>query len=229
MCSKKLGTPGTATSQSPLMAREFFVTGTDTGVGKTVLSALLCAALDAVYWKPIQTGSVEGTDRATVIRCAEIPPSRTREESYIFDPPVSPHLAARWAKASIELGSIRKPAVAPDETLVMEGAGGALVPVNDSEFMIDLMRHLGAPVILASRSSLGTINHTLLSLAALRRAELLIFGVALIGEPNADNREAIETYGKVRVVGEIPLLAAINREALREVFRHHFNAEAFDA
>jgi dethiobiotin synthase len=211
------------------MAREFFVTGTDTGIGKTVLSALLCAALDAIYWKPIQTGSIEGTDRATVMRCAEIPASQTREESYIFEPPVSPHLAARWANARIEFQNIRKPALAADEKIVIEGAGGVLVPINESEFMIDLMRHLGAPVVLAARSSLGTINHTLLSIAALRRAELPIFGVVMIGERNSDNREAIESYGNIRVVGEIPPLAAINRKTLRDVFEQHFDSEAFRA
>ena len=215
--------------RSPRMAREFFVTGTDTGIGKTVLSALLCAALDAIYWKPIQTGSIEGTDRATVMRCAEIPASQTREESYIFEPPVSPHLAARWANARIELGRVRKPVLAADEKIVIEGAGGVLVPINESEFMIDLMRHLGAPVVLAARSSLGTINHTLLSIAALRRAELPILGVVMIGERNSDNREAIESYGNIRVVGGIPPLAAINRKTLRDVFEQHFDSEAFRA
>jgi dethiobiotin synthetase len=215
--------------RSRRMAREFFVTGTDTGIGKTVLSALLCAALDAIYWKPIQTGSIEGTDRATVMRCAEIPASQTREESYIFEPPVSPHLAARWANARIEFQNIRKPALAADEKIVIEGAGGVLVPINESEFMIDLMRHLGAPVVLAARSSLGTINHTLLSIAALRRAELPILGVVMIGERNSDNREAIESYGNIRVVGGIPPLAAINRKTLRDVFEQHFDSEAFRA
>lgn len=209
------------------MPSEIFVTGTDTGAGKTVLSALLCAALDAVYWKPIQTGSTEGTDRETVMRAAEIPAAQTREESYIFEPPVSPHLAARWAKRRIELARIQKPALAAGSRLVIEGAGGVLVPVNEGEFMIDVMRHIGAPVLLAARSTLGTINHTLLSLAALRAAELPVLGVVLIGEANADNREAIETYGRARVAGEIPLLAKIDRETLREVFRTRFASEVF--
>jgi len=209
------------------MPSEIFVTGTDTGTGKTVLSALLCAALDAVYWKPIQTGSTEGTDREAVMRAAEIPSAQTREESYIFEPPVSPHLAARWAKRRIELARVQKPALAAGSRLVIEGAGGVLVPVNESEFMIYLMRHIGAPVLLAARSTLGTINHTLLSLAALRAAELPVLGIVLIGEANADNREAIETYGRARVVGEIPPLAKIDRESLREVFRTRFASEVF--
>jgi dethiobiotin synthase len=209
------------------MPSEIFVTGTDTGVGKTVLSALLCAALDAIYWKPIQTGSSEGTDRDEVMRCAGIPASQTREESYIFEPPVSPHLAARWAKRPIEMARIHKPVVPDGTRLVIEGAGGVLVPVNEREFMTDLMRHLGAPVLVAARSALGTINHTLLSLAALRAAGLTVLGVVMIGEPNADNREAIETYGRVRVVGEIPPLARIDRVSLCDVFRARFAAEVF--
>jgi dethiobiotin synthase len=209
------------------MPSEIFVTGTDTGVGKTVLSALLCAALDAVYWKPIQTGSSEGTDRDEVMRCAGIRAAQTREESYIFEPPVSPHLAARWAQRRIELARIQKPAVPGGTRLVIEGAGGALVPVNEREFMTDLMRHLGAPVLVAARSALGTINHTLLTLAALRAADLTVLGVVMIGEPNADNHEAIETYGRVRVVGEIPPLATIDRLTLRDTFRAHFASEVF--
>jgi dethiobiotin synthetase len=211
------------------MPREFFVTGTDTGIGKTVLSALLCAGLGAIYWKPIQTGSVEGTDRETVMRLAEIPASQTQAESYMFEPPVSPHLAARWANARIDFARVRKPEIAPGETLVMEGAGGVMVPINENEFMIDLMRHLKAPVVLAARSSLGTINHTLLSVAALRNAGLPLVGVVMIGEPNADNREAIEKYGNVRVAGEIPPLNPMNRKTLREVFERKFDAEVFGA
>jgi dethiobiotin synthetase len=209
------------------MPDEIFVTGTDTGIGKTVLSALLCAALDAVYWKPIQTGSTEGTDRDAVIRIAAIPVAQTREEIYIFEPPVSPHLAARWAKQQIVLERIRKPTVPAGTKLVIEGAGGVLVPVNEREFMADVMRKIGAPVVLAARSTLGTINHTLLSLAALRSADLPVLGVVLIGEPNADNREAIETYGRVRVIGEIPRLPGIDRHSLCEVFQTRFATEIF--
>src|SRR5437870_4498999 len=119
------------------MPKEVFVTGTDTNVGKTVLAALLCAALDAVYWKPIQTGASEGTDRRTVMRWAEIPVSQTRDESFIFEAPVSPHLAARQAGGYIDFTRLRKPSVPDGAPLVMEGAGGALVPINEREFMTD--------------------------------------------------------------------------------------------
>jgi dethiobiotin synthetase len=211
------------------MPSRFFVTGTDTGVGKTVVSALLCAAFDAIYWKPIQTGTREGTDRATVMRLAELPRARTVAEAYRFAPPVSPHLAARRAGVHIDLRKIKMPRIAARENLIAEGAGGALVPINDTQLMTDLMRHLGLPVLLVARTTLGTINHTLLSLAALRAARLDVRGVVMAGKPNRDNRAAIERYGSVEVVGVVPWLARINRGAFLRVFREYFDAKAFGA
>lgn len=207
--------------------QRYFVTGTDTEVGKTVLSALLCAALSATYWKPIQTGAKGGIDRETVMRLAGIGEERTLPEVYCFDPPVSPHLAARWARTKTHLEAIGIPPLAEMQALIVEGAGGVYVPINERHFMLDLMAQLNLPVILAARSSLGTINHTLLSLAALRSAQLPVHGVVLIGEPNRDNREAIEQYGRVPVVGEIPRLAQLDRAALLRVFETYFDRSAF--
>jgi len=210
------------------MPERFFVAGTDTGVGKTAVSALLCAALDAIYWKPIQTGSREGTDRGTVMRLAQLPRSRTLPESYIFKAPVSPHLAARMAGARIELRKIKPPEMPPRENLIVEGAGGTLVPINHTQLMTDLMRQLGFPVLLVSRTSLGTINHTLLSLAALRAARLEIRGVILVGKPNQENRKAIEHYGEIPVIGFLPLLKKIDRRALLAAYKKHFSHRAFE-
>src|SRR5208282_4531359 len=112
------------------MRSHFFITGTDTGVGKTTLAALLCAALDAVYWKPIQTGTLEGSDRVTVMRLAGIGTDRTLEEVYKFVPPVSPDLAARWAGVEIDLNRINPPTSLMNDWLIVEGAGGVLVPIN---------------------------------------------------------------------------------------------------
>ncbi|MGH9688062.1 MAG: dethiobiotin synthase [Candidatus Acidiferrales bacterium] len=210
------------------MPERFFVTGADTGVGKTAVSALLCAALPAIYWKPIQTGSREGTDRNTVMHLAELPRSRTRPESYIFTPPVSPHLAARMAGSRIELRKIKLPELFAGDNLVAEGAGGALVPINRTQLTTDLMRHLGLPVLLVSRTSLGTINHTLLSLAALREARLDILGVILVGKKNLENRKAIEHYGETAVIGWLPLLKRLNRGALLSAYRKHFDRKAFE-
>jgi dethiobiotin synthase len=211
------------------MPNRFFITGTDTGVGKTITSALLCAALDAIYWKPIQTGTREGTDTNTVIRLAEVARDRTIPETYRFAPPVSPHLAARRARVRIDLRRIRLPYVEERQSLIVEGAGGVLVPINDGQLMADLMKQLGLPVLLAARTSLGTINHTLLSLAALRSAKLRVSGVILVGKENRENRKAIEKYGDVRVVGWIPLLKQIDRAALLRVFKKEFDAKVFAA
>jgi len=211
------------------MPSRFFITGTDTAVGKTTVSSLLCAALDAIYWKPIQTGTREGTDRATVMRLANLPRSRTLPETYRFSPPVSPHLAAQRARVRIELRKVRLPQVAPHENLIVEGAGGALVPINSTELMTDLMSHLGLPVLLVARTTLGTINHTLLSIAALRAAHLDVRGVILSGKPNRENRRAIEHYGKIEVLGAVPPLNKMNRAIFREIFRRHFHRRAFNA
>ncbi|MGH9689663.1 MAG: dethiobiotin synthase [Candidatus Acidiferrales bacterium] len=209
------------------MPNRFFITGTDTGVGKTVVSALLCAALDAIYWKPIQTGTREGTDRSTVRRLAQLPLARTRPEIYRFSPPVSPHLAAKRAGVRIELRKIAIPKVAATQSLIAEGAGGVLVPINEKQLMRDLMKHLKLPVLLIARSSLGTINHTLLSVAALRAAKLPVQGIVMVGKPNSENRKAIENYGTVQVIGTVPILPKIDERALLEVFRATFDLTVF--
>ena len=208
------------------MRESLFVTGTDTNVGKTVLSALLVAALDAVYWKPIQTGAIEGTDRETVIRLAAIPEAQTLPESYRFDPPVSPHLAAEASGIRIDLAPIQPPSNLA-RPLIVEGAGGILVPINDSELMLDLARRLGFQVLIAARSALGTINHTLLTVRALRCAKVPIKGVVMIGPRNRDNERSVERFGSVPLVGWIPWLNKIDRQALLQVFHDNFDPEHF--
>ena len=211
------------------LTKGFFITGTDTGVGKTALSALLVAALDAFYWKPIQTGSIEGTDRETIRRLAEVPDERLLPESYIFEPPVSPHLAAREAGVRIRLDNLAWPRAESRDgarTWIVEGAGGVLVPVNESETMIDLMRRIELPVLIAARSTLGTINHTLLTLAALRAARLEVRGVVSVGDAHEENRRAIEHYGDARVIGRIPWTQPLNRATLLDAFARHFDRAA---
>lgn len=209
------------------MPSRFFITGTDTGVGKTVVSALLCAGLDAMYWKPIQTGSRKGTDRATVMRLAEMPRNRTLSEVYCFAAPVSPHLAARRAGIRIHVRNIAMLRIGGEENLIVEGAGGVLVPINDMQLMTHVMKRLRLPILLVSRTSLGTINHTLLSLAALRAAGLNVRGVVMAGKKNLENRRAIEHYGKAQVIGTVPFLHSLHRAALLKVFRKHFDREVF--
>ena len=210
--------------------KDLFVTGTGTGIGKTVLSALLTAALDGTYWKPIQTGRMHGeeeTDREAVMRWAVVGESRAPAESYVFDPPVSPHLAAREAGIEIELEKICKP-VSPDgRRLIIEGAGGVLVPINARDLMLDLISQLDTAVVVASSTSLGTINHTLLTVNAIRDRGLDLLGVVMIGKTNTENRRAVEHYGNVAVVGWIPHLATIDRPGLMDAFRNHFDAARF--
>jgi len=208
------------------MPEDLFVTGTDTHVGKTVLSALLVAALNGTYWKPIQTGASEGTDRQQVMRWAELSESRTVAECYCFDPPVSPHLAAELGGVTIELSRICRPQVSAPP-LIIEGAGGIMVPINGSEMMLDLIRKLGAPAVVASRTALGTINHTVLTVRALRGAGVCVKGVVMIGPENEDNERAVERYGAVPIIGRIPLLNCICYKTLMQVFEADFEREAF--
>lgn len=202
------------------------MTGTDTNVGKTVLSSLLCAALRGIYWKPIQTGAREGTDRQTVTVFAGIDVADALPEVYVFDDPVSPHLAAERARCEISLERIHLPPN-PGRPLIVEGAGGVMVPINAHQFMTDLMRHMSLPVILAARSTLGTINHTLLSIRCLESAQIRLHGVVLIGPENPENKQAIERYSGKQVIGQIPPLENIDRASLQSVFNRHFIQEAF--
>lgn len=191
------------------MTQGFFVTGTDTDVGKTVAAAWAVLHLAGRYWKPVQSGLQGETDTAFVQRLtgAEVFP-----EAFRLPEPLSPHEAARRAGVTIDLENIVIPK--GSSPLVIEGAGGLLVPLNDDALVIDLIARLGLPAILVSRSTLGTINHTLLSLEALRRRQIIIAGVVMNGPRNAHNRAAIERYGQVRVIVEIPPLQPLNRTAL---------------
>ena len=190
--------------------RGLFVTGTDTGVGKTVLSAALVLRFpDASYWKPIQTGTDD--DTAELKRLSG---GRVLDRGVRLPDPVSPHLAARRAGTTIQLESLLPNRESDEAAYIVEGAGGVLVPVNDSQMMIDLMSMLDLPVVVAARTTLGTINHTLLTLEALRARSLYIAGVVMIGERNPDSRAAIEQYGNVRVLGEIPRFDPLTRACL---------------
>lgn len=183
-----------------------FVTGTDTGVGKTTVSAWITRSWNADYWKPVQSGTIEGLD-ADVVR--EVAPAATIFPStYSMKAPLSPHEAAALENVTISLDAFRLPQT--KRPLVVEGAGGALVPLNDRMMMADLMAVLGLPVVVVARSGLGTINHTLLTIEALRHRGLTIAGVILSGEPNIPNRTAIEHYGAVKVVAELPVLSSID-------------------
>ena len=193
----------------------FFVTGTDTEVGKTLASAWLLTQLDAVYWKPIQAGTAPTTDSATVQHLAELPASRILPEAYLLPEPMAPHESARRANIVLDVEKIKLPL--QDKLVVVEGAGGLMVPIACGAFMIDLADSLELPIILVARSTLGTINHTLLSLEAIRRRGLPFAGVVISGPETPYNRAAIERFGQVDVIAEIPFLETINRETLKAI------------
>jgi malonyl-CoA O-methyltransferase len=197
--------------------RGVFVTGTDTGVGKTVVAAALVRAWGGSYWKPAQTGLADGDDdTAEVTRLAGLPPGRVAPPAYALRAPLSPAAAAALEGVAIEFERLAALPSLP-EPLVVEGAGGVLVPIDGERMMIDLMARLALPVVLVARSTLGTINHSLLSLAALRGRGLAIAGIVMSGPPNPGNRAALEHYGRVRVLAELPHLQPLDLAALAAV------------
>ena len=196
------------------LPQRFFVTGTDTEVGKTVVCAILTLGLGGVYWKPVQSGSEEGSDRIWVQQVSGLGEEQFRPEAYALRHPLSPHAAAALEGVHLELERIVLPPVAAGTHLIVEGAGGVLVPLNEEHTMLDLMVRLGLPVLVVARSTLGTINHTLLSLEALRQRRVEILGVVLNGPLNPGNRQAIEHFGRTRVLAELEPLTSLNRESL---------------
>ena len=205
------------------MSRGVFVTGTDTGVGKTLVSAalvVLCRARGPVrYCKPIQTGIEHSNDTADVARLAACTVEEIVDAGIRLPRPVSPHLAAHLAGTSITVESLmasmrEATGVTSNESFwIVEGAGGVLVPLNDDQLMIDLMVRLALPVVVVARTALGTINHTLLTLDALRRRDIDIAFVVMSGEPDAAARQAIALHGRVRVEA-LPRLAPPGPQAV---------------
>jgi len=197
------------------------VTGTDTGIGKTVFSAGLAGALGAHYWKPIQAGVDPEGDKESVAALSGLPASRILPEAYRLATPASPHLAARIDGVEISLKRLALPQV--DGPLVVEGAGGLMVPISETLLMIDLFAHWRQPVILCVRTGLGTINHSLLSIEALRARGVPIAGIAFIGDPHAENERIVPLLGDVPVLGRLPLLAPLGPETLARAFAAHIN------
>lgn len=194
----------------------FFVTGTGTGVGKTVCSAILMnelrRSMPVCYWKPVQTGIEEDNDTLTVKTLAACADEEIFEAGFRLEKPLSPHLAARLADVELTIEKILQFIENTDDKRfwIIEGAGGLLVPLNESELMSDLIKALNLPVIVVAQSGLGTINHTLLTLEALRNRRIRSAGVMLNGEPNAENKKAIEHFGKIRIIAEVPKMERLN-------------------
>jgi len=190
-----------------------FVTGTDTDVGKTVAAACLVQALDGDYWKPVQAGGLsDGTDRQAVQKLVSLDNVTFFPSMYELKQPLSPHEAARRDGVEIEIKKFRAPKTS--RPLVVEGAGGVMVPLNKRALVIDLMVKLRLPVIVIARSGLGTINHTLLSLKALREKKCNVLGVIMNGKRNQANVAAIENYGHARVLWQMTPIKSLNGKTL---------------
>ncbi|MCT0217934.1 dethiobiotin synthase [Synechococcus sp. CS-1329] len=194
------------------------VCGTDTDVGKTVVSALLVQGLGAQYWKPVQCGLEEGGDTARVAALLGLTPSeaagRLLPEAYRYSHPVSPHWAAELEQRPIELERLALPLVRGP--LVVETAGGLLVPLRLDSLQIDQVGRWGLPVVLVARSGLGTLNHTLLSVEALRSRGIPLLGLVLNGPPHPDNPRTLEAMTGAPVLACLPPLTQLDRQALAE-------------
>ncbi len=198
----------------------FVVTGTDTGIGKTIFSAALAQATGAPYWKPIQSGLEEETDSEVVARLAGAP---VHPETWRLVTPASPHSAAEIDGVNIDVETLAPP---PGD-LIVEGAGGALVPVTRTTLYADLFARWQIPVIVCARTALGTINHSLLTIEALRARNVPIHGIAFLGDAVEDSEAIISEISGVRRLGRLPIIDPLSSETLGEAFKTNFDPSDF--
>jgi dethiobiotin synthetase len=209
------------------MSARFVITGTDTGIGKTVFAAALVQALRARYWKPIQAGLDDETDSETVERLTPSPFRRgsVLPETYRLVTPASPHLAADIDGVTIDIDTLSPPAT--DGPLVIEGAGGALVPVTRKTLYADIFARWQIPVIVCARTGLGTINHSLLTIEALRHRGVPIHGIAFVGDAMPDSEAVIPALSGVRRLGRLPRLDPLTPDTLAAAFAAGFDMGDF--
>lgn len=208
--------------------KTLFITATDTDVGKTFISALLCQGfqnhgMQGHYWKPLQSGNTFPTDTQWIEKNTSLPKRCFLKEGYLTKEPLSPHLSSRLENIQITLDTLPLPSQSLESNfLLIEGCGGLLVPLNDQDLLIDLLKKWHIPSLIVARSTLGTINHTLLTLSQLKQYNLPIFGVVLNGPVNLPNKEAIEHFGKIPVLAQIPFQEEISPQILQNLFDTHF-------
>jgi len=202
------------------------VTGTDTGVGKTVFCAGLANLLDANYWKPIQAGLEGEPDTEVVARLGGLASDRIVPELYRLRTPASPHLSAELDEVRINTDTLDVPDTG-GRPLVIEGAGGLMVPLSGGTLYIDIFERWRLPVVLCASTALGTINHSLLSIEALRKRQIDMLGIAFIGEKNSEAVRAICEIGRVRWLGRLPPIAPLLSETLQAAFNASFRRDDF--
>ncbi len=192
--------------------RGYFVTGIGTGIGKTIVSTILTEALEADYWKPIQAGNLDDTDTDFVLNNLSNDNSKVHPEQYRLTTPASPHFAAEVDGVRLALEDFSLPET--DRTLIVEGAGGLMVPINEKDLIIDLILHLELPVILVSGIYLGSINHTLLSYDVLRNRNVYIAGIVFNGPPNPSTESIILKHTNLPVILRVNDEEVLNAEVI---------------
>lgn len=207
------------------------IAGTDTGIGKTVCSALLMSVLKGTYFKPIQSGCIEDNDTQTVKQLSELSDEHFLEEKYCLNEPLSPHLAAEIDNVIIKESKLALPDNIHYPPLIVELAGGLMVPINRQTLFIDIIKQWGldgkTKVILCVRTGLGTINHALLSIEALKSRDIDIMGIVFIGEENKDNKRTIAQFSGVKTLGSIPKIDHLYRTTLIDTFYDNFDVKYF--
>ncbi len=200
------------------MSNRIFITGIGTGVGKTLTAACVTEALQADYWKPVQTGLEEGTDTETVRSLVSNPLTVCHKEVYCLREPASPHLAARLEQVRIEVAPILQQGKALQPSgrpLVIEGAGGLMVPLNEEVFTIDLVRDLQAKVIIVAQNYLGSINHSLLTAKVLQHSGIPVLGWIFSGDYHSNEDEVVQWSGYPKL-GRLPQAANVDRDFVKE-------------
>jgi len=202
----------------------FVITGTGTGIGKTVFAAALAGALGAQYWKPVQAGLEDETDSENVARLSGLSANHILPEAYRLKLPASPHLAAEHEGVRIDVASLVPPKA---DALIIEGAGGALVPITREVLFADLFARWQIPVILVATTTLGTISHSLSAIEALKSRHVPLHGIVFIGEAHADNEAIIPALSGIKRLGRLPHIDPLNADTLRAAFAQGFDRADF--
>ena len=191
---------------------KFIICGTDTDIGKTLISSFLVKGLNSFYWKPIQSGIESQTDSQTVEKLAQLSKEKIIKEAYVFTKPLSPHWAAEIDQKTINFEKLILPKV--QGSLIVETAGGLMVPITRNFLQIDQIKQWNLPVILVCKSSLGTLNHTLLSIESLKRRNIEILGLVVNGEKHLDNPKTLVDFSGIPLIAEFPYIKKMDSNNL---------------
>lgn len=194
------------------MTKTYFITGIGTGIGKTIVSAIVTEKLKADYWKPIQSGDLDKSDSLTIENLISNKQTQIHPENYRLNHPLSPHLSAKLDGVKIELSKLQLPKTT--NNLIIEGAGGLMVPLNDEHLLLDFIKILNVEVIVVSANYLGSINHTLLTLNTLKQHHIQIKGLIFNDLPNTESEKYILNYSDVNLLGNIPHLSSLEKSQI---------------